>query len=88
MVLPAYTRKGYDDLAIGDGCTASAEFMRVMFAEADPADRETVRSNLEEYCSLDTSGMLDLLRYLEGMSNRRVIEAIRKGTHRNCLETD
>jgi hypothetical protein len=68
--------------------TASAEFMRVMFADADPADRDKVRRNLEEYCSLDTSGMLDLLRYLEGMSNRRVIEAIRKGTHRNCLETD
>jgi hypothetical protein len=88
VVLPAYTRKGYDDLAIGDGGTASAEFMRVMFADADPADREKVRRNLEEYCSLDTSGMLDLLRYLEGMSNRRVMEAIRMGTHRSGLESD
>ena len=88
VVLPAYTRKGYDDLAIGDGGTASAEFMRVMFADADPADREKVRRNLEEYCSLDTSGMLDLLRYLEGMSNRRVMEAIRTGTHRSGLDTD
>lgn len=68
LVLPLLTDKGYDDLAIGDGNTASAEFLRVMFAETDPTERDKVRKNLEEYCGLDTYGMLEILRKLETMS--------------------
>jgi len=70
LVLPLLTERGYDDLAIGDGNTASAEFLRVMFAETDPTERDAVRKNLEEYCGLDTYGMLDILRKLDVMSNR------------------
>jgi hypothetical protein len=69
-VLPLLTDRGYDDLAIGDGNTASAEFLRVMYMDATPEDRSTVRRNLEEYCGQDTGGMLDILRRLEGMARR------------------
>ena len=67
-VLPLLTDHGYDDLAIGDGMTAGAEFLRVLPAGADPVDRAAVRKNLEEYCRLDTYGMLEILRKLEAMS--------------------
>jgi len=68
IVLPLLTDKGYDDLAIGDGLTAGAEFLRVMFAECDLAERATVKKNLKEYCGQDTYGMLDILRKLKAMS--------------------
>lgn len=67
-ILPAMTGMDYDDLAIGDGMTASVEFMRVMFTEVDPADRAEIRKNLEEYCGQDTYGMLELLRCLHEMA--------------------
>lgn len=57
-VLPAITGKGYDDLGINNGGTASAEYFRVTFSEVTPEDKAKVRANLEEYCSLDTEGMV------------------------------
>jgi len=68
IVLPLLTDLTYDEMAIGDGGTASAEFLRVMFTAADPADRLTVRKNLEAYCGQDTYGMLEILRKLDVMS--------------------
>jgi hypothetical protein len=73
LVLPLLTDKGYDDLAIGDGNTASAEFLRVMFRDAIPEDRSTVRRDLEEYCGQDTYGMLAILRKLDMMSKRPIV---------------
>ena len=67
-VLPALTGLGYDELAIGDGGTASTEFMRVMLTDVAPEDRAEVRKNLEEYCGLDTYGMLAILRKLSEKS--------------------
>ena len=37
---------------------------RVMFTEAGRADREQVRRNLEQYCGLDTFGMVEIVRVL------------------------
>ena len=71
IVLPLLTALSYDGLAIGDGGTASVEFLRVMFTEAGRADRATVRKNLEEYCGQDTYGMLEILRKLDAMSGER-----------------
>jgi hypothetical protein len=63
-VLPALTGKGYEDLAISDGAAAGREFLRVTFAEATAKERNEVRRQLEEYCGLDTSGMVDILAEL------------------------
>ena len=57
-VLPALTGKSYDDMEIGDGVTASAEYCRVTYTE-DNKDKAKVRKLLEEYCGLDTMGMVD-----------------------------
>ena len=62
-VLPALTGKSYDDMAIGDGGTASAEYYRITFTE-DNKDRDKVRKDLEEYCGLDTMGMVDIVNKL------------------------
>jgi len=66
-ILPAITGKGYDDLAINNGGTASSEYFRVTFGEATDKDKAKVRKDLEEYCTLDTEGMvwiIDELRKL------------------------
>ncbi|OQA64721.1 MAG: hypothetical protein BWY38_02972 [Ignavibacteria bacterium ADurb.Bin266] len=62
-VLPALTGKSYDDMEIGDGGTASAEYCRVTFTE-DNKDKKKVRKLLEEYCGLDTMGMVDIVEQL------------------------
>ncbi|HQP25816.1 MAG TPA: DUF2779 domain-containing protein [Smithellaceae bacterium] len=65
-VLPVLTGKSYDDLEIGDGGTASAEYCRVTFTE-DNKDKGKVRKSLEEYCGLDTMGMVDIVEQLYGI---------------------
>ncbi|MCX5849651.1 MAG: DUF2779 domain-containing protein [Deltaproteobacteria bacterium] len=62
-VLPALTGKSYDDMEIGDGGTASAEYFRVTYTE-DNKDKAKVRRLLEEYCGLDTMGMVDIINKL------------------------
>ena len=63
-ILPALTGKGYEHLDIQEGGTASLEFLRVTFAEVDEKERQRVRRQLEEYCSLDTAGMVQIVRAL------------------------
>ena len=63
-VLPALTGKSYADLDIADGGTASNEYIRIMFGNTSDAERVEVFSQLEEYCGLDTLGMLGILRVL------------------------
>jgi hypothetical protein len=65
-VLPALTGRGYDHLAIQQGGTASQEFLRVTFGDVDEAERQRVRRQLEEYCGLDSEGMIWIV---EGLSN-------------------
>ncbi len=64
QVLPALTGKSYGDLAIQDGGQASEAFKRVTFAQAEEKERREVRRSLEEYCGLDTKGMLDIITAL------------------------
>jgi hypothetical protein len=66
-VLPAITGNGYKDLAIQDGNTASAEFVRVTYGDVTDEERTLVRHNLEAYCGLDTIGMLYILRKLASL---------------------
>ena len=67
-VLPALTGKGYEGMGISNGTMASTEYMRVMFAEAGRKDRDLVISQLEEYCGLDTFGMVEIVARLREMA--------------------
>ncbi|HEX9255170.1 MAG TPA: DUF2779 domain-containing protein [Candidatus Angelobacter sp.] len=60
-VLPALTGRGYDQLAIQDGGMASQEFLRGHFGSVTDEERERVRRQLEEYCGLDTMGMIQIV---------------------------
>ncbi len=63
-VLPALTGITYDDLEIGDGATASQEFLRISFGEVAEPERLKVRKQLEKYCKLDTRGMIEIIKRL------------------------
>ena len=57
-VLPALTGRGYDGMEISEGNEASMKFYTVTYGEATEEERNKVRANLEEYCGLDTEGMI------------------------------
>jgi hypothetical protein len=66
-VLPTLAGRDYSHLAIQEGATASLEFLRVNYGDVPEDERQQVRRALEEYCGLDTKGMvwiLDELRRL------------------------
>jgi hypothetical protein len=63
-VLPALTGKGYEHLAIQEGNTAGREFLRVTFGEVPATEHRRVRRDLEEYCGLDTLGMVQIVDQL------------------------
>jgi hypothetical protein len=67
-VLPAITGRGYDHLEIQEGGTASMEFLCVHFGEVPDDERHRVRRQLEEYCGLDTMGMVWILRELKRLA--------------------
>jgi hypothetical protein len=60
-VLPALTGQGYNKLAIQEGGAASREFLRVTYGQVSDAERRCVRRDLEEYCGLDTLGMVQIV---------------------------
>ena len=67
-VLPAITGKGYDGMAIADGGTASSGYLRVTFGEdVSEEERNKVRKNLVEYCTLDTMAMVYIVDELGKM---------------------
>jgi len=66
-VLPAVTGNSYEEMNIGAGMDASILFEKTTFGEASEEERSRVRSDLTEYCKLDTEGMIwivDKLREL------------------------
>jgi hypothetical protein len=63
-VLPAMTGQGYENLVIQEGGAASREFQRVTFGKVDDEERRRVRQQLNEYCGLDTMGMIQIVREL------------------------
>ncbi len=66
-VLPALTGKGYEELTIQEGGAASREFLRVTFGQVTAAERHRVRRDLEEYCALDTLGMVQIVDQLKSL---------------------
>ena len=67
-VLPALTGKSYEGMGISNGTMASSEFARVMFTAAGRKDRDKVIAQLEEYCGLDTIGMVEIVGRLREMT--------------------
>ena len=63
-VLPAITGKGYEDLEIGDGGTASTEFYRVTYEDCSDEERQKVRENLLKYCEKDTLAEVEIVEKL------------------------
>lgn len=57
-VLPVLTEHSYADLEIKEGGQASLEYLRVTFGDVAEAERQKVRQQLEQYCGLDTEGMV------------------------------
>jgi hypothetical protein len=70
-VLPALTGQGYENLAIQEGGAASREFLRVTHGQVTAAERRRVRQHLEEYCGLDTLGMVGIVSSLEFISRNQ-----------------
>lgn len=72
-VLPALVPDlGYQDLPIHDGQTASRELARLIFTGAamSETERETLRRNLGDYCSMDTLAMVRLVDTLRALTVR------------------
>jgi len=70
-VLPALTGKSYEGMDISNGAMASVQFVRVMFGDGKK-DRALVMRQLEEYCGLDTMGMVEIVGRLRGMTQRKL----------------
>ena len=68
FVLPCLSGgRGYDDMEIGEGGTASRRYYMTHFRECSKEEKEKVRKDLLEYCKLDTEGMVEILRAFEEM---------------------
>jgi hypothetical protein len=67
-VLPALTGKGYEKLAIQEGGAASREFLRVTYGQVPESERRRVRKDLQEYCGLDTRGMVEIVDQLKRLT--------------------
>jgi len=67
-VLPALTGTSYEGMAIAGGGAASREYLRVTFGDATSVEKQMVRKQLEDYCALDTMGMIQILDRLTELS--------------------
>ncbi len=67
-VLPAITGKGYQDLDISNGAVASIRYFNATLKDnLDIKGRDDLYRALEEYCGLDTRGMIDIVDKLRIM---------------------
>ncbi|MDP8253022.1 MAG: DUF2779 domain-containing protein [Candidatus Kaelpia aquatica] len=68
-VLPAITGKGYQDLDISNGAVASIKYFNATLKDSlDTRERDKLYAALEEYCGLDTKGMIDIVDKLKMMA--------------------
>lgn len=68
-VLPALTGKGYDNLDIAKGDEAGLAFFNIAMNKYTKEEKQKARQDLEEYCSLDTEGMIWILEELNRLSS-------------------
>lgn len=64
-VLPAVTGKSYKTMEISGGQEASISYVNVTFGNVSNEQREKTRKELEEYCGLDTKGMVWIVEKLK-----------------------
>ena len=62
---PAIINKSYDNMEIADGSSASSEYVRVTFTEAQEEERKRIYKALEKYCELDTYVMVEIVEELK-----------------------
>lgn len=68
-VLPAWTGRGYEGLAIADGQAAGRGWHRAVYAtDLAPGEREAILADLRAYCGRDTGAMVELLEVLRGLA--------------------
>ena len=65
-VLPALTGVNYEGIDMG-GEEAGYEFIRVTYSDVGDEEVKTVRATMEEYCKLDTLGMIYLVETLQNL---------------------
>ena len=70
VILPVLTGKDYDDLSIGDGKSASLAYTKTLTGKLSEAEIKKIRRNLEEYCGLDTEGMIWMLEKIKSIPNQ------------------
>ncbi len=63
-VLPALTGKSYEGLPISNGGDATLAFLSVLQGTVSEEEKSRIRKNLEEYCGLDTEGMIWIMEKL------------------------
>jgi hypothetical protein len=66
-VMPVLTGKGYEHLPIADGGMASIKFLEMVFGKVNDKERLAIVSALEEYCGLDTEGMIYIVDRLRDL---------------------
>jgi len=69
-VLPTLTGVSYANMGINNGEDASVAFVNVTFGNVSEEERQKVRANLEEYCCLDTEGMIWIVDKVRELSSR------------------
>jgi hypothetical protein len=67
-VMPALIGKGYGDLEIAEGGSASLAFLDIIFGKIPKKDRQRLRKDLERYCERDTEGMIWIVKELERLT--------------------
>lgn len=66
-VLPALTGLGYDGIAMG-GEETGYEFIRITLNDTGEEEVKAVRRAMEEYCTMDTEGMIHIVEALEDLA--------------------
>ncbi|MCK5345496.1 MAG: DUF2779 domain-containing protein, partial [Candidatus Heimdallarchaeota archaeon] len=63
-IFPLFSKRSYDDLAIGDGGMAMRSFVAIMSGELSEDESSRIKKDLLEYCFLDTLAMVEILEAL------------------------
>ncbi|MBN1190242.1 MAG: DUF2779 domain-containing protein [Dehalococcoidales bacterium] len=70
-VLPALTGEGYEGMPIAEGEAASRNYLNITFGDMTPRERARIRSELEQYCGLDTEGMVRIMGKLKQITGTK-----------------
>ncbi|MBU0534115.1 MAG: DUF2779 domain-containing protein [Candidatus Omnitrophica bacterium] len=69
-VLPALTQISYEGMNISDGEYASLSFLEMAYSNITKEQKDKIREDLSQYCSLDTEGMLLIVKKLKELTEK------------------